>query len=79
MDIAKEAEALMEKHARKSERLTPILRGTARDHYRMGVQDCLRVMQQAAFRDEVASEIITAPSAVQPTHAAEESKDAISE
>ncbi len=73
MDIGKEAQALIDLHAKKTQHLSFVLRGTARTHYMAGVRDCLDVMQRAALQDEEASaRKITGPLAVQPSHSAQE-------
>lgn len=70
MDIDKEASRLLEAHGQKTQRLSPLLRATARTHYHAGVTDCLEAMKRAALLDE--REQRTAPSAVQPGHSAVE-------
>ncbi len=73
MDIGKEAQALIDLHAKKTQHLSFVLRGTARSHYASGIQDCLRIMQLAALRDEEAlahKPVISGPLGVQPAHSA---------
>lgn len=71
MDLGKSAQTLIDKHSRNTERLSALLRATARTHYAAGVSDCLRVMQEEALREErVSPPAPQAPLAVQASHSA---------
>ncbi len=78
MDLASLAQSLIDKNTRQTEHLSHVLRGTARTNYVKGVNDCLRLMQQAALAEEQAVEgvrpnslpPITGPLGVQAAHSA---------
>ncbi len=71
LDLSKLTQDLIDKHARKTERLSAVLRGTSRTAYRTGVEDTLRLLQESAL-DESVKEQLSAPLAVQPNHIAGE-------
>jgi hypothetical protein len=74
-DIGQLAQALIDKHARKTERLAGVLRGTARTHYVAGISDCLRMMQEASVAASATEGLqaqqpaISGPLGVQASHA----------
>lgn len=70
MDLGKLAEQLIAKHESKTRHMSYSLRTTAQLHYRQGVGDMLRLIQEAAVEDEMRQKL--APLAVQPSHAATE-------
>ncbi len=85
MELDKLAQSLIDKHSRRTEHLSNVLRGTARAHYQAGVSETLRLLQEAAIQDYQRAELgdgagaaimaqqapqLSGPLAVQPTHAA---------
>lgn len=77
-DFALTVAQLCDKHARRTEHLQGLTRTTARNHYGMGVRDCLAELQKQAVSEETAAAAaqpppppsITGPLAVQPNHVA---------
>ncbi len=81
MDIWKLASDLISGHVRRTEHMAAVLRGTARTHYKCGIEDAIRSLQDASINDSMIAGLefppqatITGPLAVQPSHAAEDVK-----
>ncbi len=76
MDIGQLAQDLIDSHARRTSHVKGLSGQIALANYRAGVQDCLRLMQEAALSDSVrnslepAAPAITGPLGVQPNHVA---------
>ncbi len=68
MNLTAIAQALIDKHAARNSQLKGLIGATARDHYRRGVSDVLRALQEAAVAVELGQP--SAPFAAQPSHSA---------
>ncbi len=68
MDITQLAQSLLEKHALRNKHLGGLIGATAKSHYKAGVTDLLRGIQEAAVASEI--QALSAPVAVQPSHSA---------
>ena len=53
MNLQELAQQLVERHAKRTEHMQPILRGLSRTHYLAGLRDCLEMVQQSALDDEI--------------------------
>ena len=51
MDLQQLSQDLISAHERRTNHLAPILRGTARTHYRTAIEEFLQMIQKAAITD----------------------------
>lgn len=64
MNLQEKAQALIEKHAKRTEHMQAMPRELSRNQYLQGVRDCLEMVQGAALEDEIAQKLGTGTPAL---------------